>query len=67
LFVCALCEIGRQQAMGGQGCYKHSMERKSWMLHDEYNNRSSRTKESRFVGFVESIVQCIEWGTCKDW
>jgi hypothetical protein len=34
LFVCALCEIGRQQAMGGQGCYKHSMER-SKTLHDD--------------------------------
>ncbi len=52
--------------MGGQGRCKHSMERRSRTLQDEYKKGSSRAKKDRFVGFVETIVRCVEWGACRD-
>jgi hypothetical protein len=61
-----LCETGWQQAMGGEGRYKHSMERRSRTLQDEYKKGSSRAKKDRFVGFIETIVRCVEWGACRD-
>ncbi len=46
--------------MGGQGCCKHSMERRNRTLHDEYKNRSSRVEEGKSVGLVEYVVECVE-------
>ncbi len=66
LFVCVLCGTSWQQAMGGQRHCKHSMERKSKKLQDEYKKGSSRVKKGRSVGFVESIIGCVEGGACRD-
>jgi hypothetical protein len=52
--------------MGGQGHCKHSIERRSRTLHDEYKKGRSRAKKDMFVGFVEFVVGCVEWGACRD-
>jgi hypothetical protein len=46
--------------MGGQGHYKHSMEKGSRMLQDEYKMGSSKAKRDMFVVLVAFVVHCVE-------
>jgi len=48
---CTLCEVGRQQAMGGRGCGKYSMERRSKMLHDAIRRGAQGQKKGGMLFF----------------
>ncbi len=51
--------------MGGQERCKHSMEKESKMLQDEYKKGSSRAKKDKSIFVVETVVDCVKGGTCK--
>ncbi len=65
LSVCMLCEISWQHTMGGQERYKHSMEKGSRTLQDEYKKGSSRAKKNRSMFIVEIVIDCVEGGACR--
>ncbi len=60
-----LCEIGWQHTMGGQERCKHSMEKESKMLQDEYKKGSSRVKKDKSIFVVETVADCVKGGACK--
>ncbi len=60
MFVCALCETGWQQTMGGQRRYKHSMGMGGRMMLDEYKKWSLRAKKDRSVFVIETVAICVE-------
>jgi len=41
------------------------MERESRMMHNCIRRRDP-TNEGRYVVLVESLVECVDWGACKD-
>jgi hypothetical protein len=51
--------------MGGQERYKHSMEKGSRTLQDEYKKGSSRAKKNRSMFIVEIVIDCVEGGACR--
>ncbi len=51
LFACTLCEVGQQQAMGGRGCDKYSMERRSRTLHDDIRRGAQGQKKGGMLFF----------------
>ncbi len=65
LFTCYVKQVGGKQWVA-KGAASIQWRGESRTLQDKYKKGSSRAKKDMFVGFVETIVRCVEWGACRD-